>query len=78
MTAKHAIDSKEDDVQEGDLKEKAAQVASKGDHEVDEKEAESHPYREWTEEALYEKAEEVGIEGYADMDKDDLINALKQ
>jgi hypothetical protein len=78
MAEKHAMDSKEDDHEESETKEKAAQVANKGEHEVDAKQAEDHPYREWTEEALYEKAEAVGIEGYADMDKDDLINALRK
>lgn len=46
------------------------------EQEVDAEEAEDHPYREWTEEALFEKAEVVGIEGYANMDKEELISAL--
>jgi hypothetical protein len=35
------------------------------------------PYEEWSKHDLYEKAEEVGIEGRARMSKRDLINTLR-
>lgn len=34
-------------------------------------------YESWSREKLYEKAEEVGIEGRGSMDKDELIEALR-
>lgn len=37
----------------------------------------SPPYEEWTREELYERARELEIEGRSDMNKDDLIAALR-
>ena len=76
MAEKQALDMKKEGREDGETQQDAAQVADASEDEVDAKEAESHPYREWEEEALYEKAEEVGIKGYKDMDKDELIKAL--
>lgn len=74
MAEKNALDMKKEGREE--TGEHAPPRTEINEHEVDAKEAESHPYREWTEEALYEKAEAVGIEGYADMDSEELITAL--
>ncbi len=35
------------------------------------------PYEEWTKDELYERAQELEIEGRSDMDKDALIAALR-
>ncbi|MEX0719206.1 MAG: hypothetical protein WD059_00975 [Balneolaceae bacterium] len=35
-------------------------------------------YESWTKHDLYQKAEEVGIEGRGDMDKDELAEALRE
>lgn len=34
-------------------------------------------YREWTKDELYDRAKELNIDGYTNMNKDDLIEALK-
>ena len=53
--------------------EKAARIAN-----TSRKKAGKHPeYEKWTREELYEKAQQIGIEGRSDMDKDDLIKALR-
>jgi len=61
---------------EGMSKEKAARIANAGD-EASERGGESAPYEDWTKEELYDKAQEVGIEGRSDMDKEELIDALR-
>lgn len=35
------------------------------------------PYEEWTKDALYDRAQELDIEGRSDMAKDELIDALR-
>ncbi|ADM10072.1 hypothetical protein PB2503_10099 [Parvularcula bermudensis HTCC2503] len=35
------------------------------------------PYEEWTKDDLYERAQEIGINGRSSMDKDELITALR-
>ena len=35
------------------------------------------PYEEWTKDELYDRAQELDIEGRSDMDKDELIAALR-
>ena len=37
----------------------------------------SPPYEDWTKEELYDRAQEIGIEGRSDMTKDQLIEALR-
>ena len=64
----------------GMSKEKAARIANanaqsgrdpqkKGDH--------AQAYEDWSKDALYERAQEIGIEGRSDMDKGELIDALR-
>ncbi len=64
---------------EGMSKEKAARIANAkaaGD-EPSKKGGKAPPYEEWTKEDLYDRAREIGIEGRSDMDKDELIKALR-
>ena len=35
------------------------------------------PYEDWTKDELYDRAQEIGIEGRSDMTKDELIDALR-
>jgi predicted HTH domain antitoxin len=66
---------------EGMSKEKAARIANasanEGKSEVARRGGKSGSYEDWSKDDLYEKAKEVGIEGRADMDKDELISALR-
>lgn len=63
--------------QEGMSKEKAARIANTPREEAAEEGGESPPYEEWTVDELRDRAEEIGIEGRSDMDKDELIAALR-
>lgn len=62
--------------EQGMSKEKAARIAN-SDKSSSKKGGKSKKYEKWTKDELYEKAEEVGIEGRSKMDKDDLIEALR-
>lgn len=66
---------------EGNSKEKAARIANaahnKGRHEIGEKGGHSPSYEEWTVDELRDKAREIGIEHRSDMDKKQLIDALR-
>lgn len=62
---------------EGMSKEKAARIANTDREEAAKKGGSNPPYEEWTKGELYDKAEEVGIEGRSDMSKDELIEALR-
>lgn len=59
----------------GMSKEKAARIANAED--ASEKGGKHKKYEEWTKEELYQKAQEVGIEGRSDMSKEELIEALR-
>ena len=37
----------------------------------------SPPYEDWTKDDLYERAQEIDIDGRSDMSKDELIDALR-
>lgn len=60
---------------EGMSKSKAARIAN--DPKSGKKGGKADKYEERTREELYEKAQEIGIEGRSEMDKDELIKALR-
>lgn len=63
---------------EGMSKEKAARIANTPASEAGKRGGEAKkPYEDWTKEDLYDKADEVGIEGRSEMSKDELIDALR-
>jgi hypothetical protein len=62
---------------EGYSKEKAARLANTGRSEAGKKGGSSKPYEERTKKELYQQAKEIGIEGRSQMNKQELINALR-
>ena len=63
---------------EGASKEKAARIANAGDRsETAGRGGSSQAYEEWTVDELHDRAAEIGIEGRSDMNKDELIDALR-
>jgi hypothetical protein len=62
---------------EGASKEKAARIANTSRSESGQKGGESGSYEDWNLEDLRERAAEIGIEGRSDMNKDELIGALR-
>jgi hypothetical protein len=66
---------------EGASKEKAARIANasanEGRSRVGERGGEAEAYDEWTKDELLDRARELDIEGRSDMDKDELIDALR-
>ena len=85
MAKDHGPQIKKDDAYEdlrdkGYSKEKAARIANaqaSDDMHPSEKGGHAKPYEERTKDELYQKAQEVGIEGRSDMTKDELIDALR-
>lgn len=85
MTKDHGASIKDDEKYEalldkGMSKEKAARIANasaNGDMSPSKKGGKAPPYEEWTKEELYERAQEIGIDGRSNMDKDALIDALR-
>ncbi len=63
--------------EEGMSKEKAARIANTDRQAAGKRGGSSPPYEEWSKDDLYEKAQEVGIEGRSKMNKDELIDALR-
>ena len=62
---------------EGASKEKAARIANSDRQSTGEKGGSSPSYDDWSKDDLYDKAQDVGIEGRSDMSKDELIDALR-
>jgi hypothetical protein len=66
---------------EGASKEKAARIAneaaSSSRSEVGRKGGKSDSYDDWTVDELRNRAAEIGIQGRSDMDKDELVDALR-
>jgi hypothetical protein len=65
---------------EGYGKAKAASIANAQANNAQnpsEKGGKAAPYEEWTKDALYDRAKELNIDGRSDMNKDELISALR-
>ncbi|WP_422363626.1 DUF7218 family protein [Pyruvatibacter mobilis] len=81
----HGPSVKDDEVYEslrddGASKEKAARIANAQadpSRSPSEKGGSNPPYEEWTKDELYDRAQEIGIEGRSSMTKDDLIDVLR-
>ncbi len=59
----------------GYSQEKAARIANTPN--AGKKGGNASPYEQWTKDELYEQAKNVGIDGRSKMNKDQLINALR-
>lgn len=68
-------------LREGNSKSKAAAIANAaardGRSAVGERGGEARSYEDWTKDELYQRAQELDIEGRSDMTKDELIKALR-
>lgn len=66
---------------EGNSKEKSARIANaaaaEGRSTVGERGGESGSYEDWTVDELQDRAAEIGIDGRSDMNKAELIKALR-
>ncbi|MDN2565837.1 Rho termination factor N-terminal domain-containing protein [Aquibium sp. A9E412] len=84
MAKNHGAQIKDDKLYEelrddGMSKEKAARIANaraRGD-QPSKKGGEAPAYEDWTVDELQHRAREIGIEGRSKMDKDELIDALR-
>ncbi len=63
--------------EQGESKEKAARIANTNRSEAGKRGGESSQYEDWSKEDLQERAREIGIEGRSKMNKDELIDALR-
>lgn len=63
--------------EQGMSKEKAARIANTPAEVAGRRGGEADPYEEWTLDELRDRAAEIGIEGRSDMDKSELIDALR-
>jgi hypothetical protein len=84
MAKDHGSSVKDDELyeklrDEGESKEKAARIANAkaGGENVSEKGGESGSYEDWSKEDLEGRAAEIGIEGRSEMDKGELLEALR-
>ena len=68
--------------EQGDSKEKAARIsnaaAAKGRSRVGKRSGQSGAYEGWTVSALKKRAKELGMSGYSDKKKDQLVTLLRQ
>ncbi|MBF9036740.1 Rho termination factor [Rhodobacterales bacterium HKCCE2091] len=65
---------------EGMSKEKAARISNakaNSDMHPSKKGGQASPYEEWSKDDLYDRAKEIGIEGCSQMNKGELIEALR-
>lgn len=63
--------------EEGMSKEKAARIANTDRQTAGKRGGESPPYEDWSKDDLYERAQELDIDGRSEMNKDELIDALR-
>lgn len=63
--------------EQGMSKEKAARIANTPAEDAGRRGGQAPPYEEWTVEELRERASEIGIEGRSHMNKEELIDALR-
>ena len=63
--------------EQGESKEKAARIANTDRSQAGERGGKSGSYEDWTKDDLENRAAEIGIEGRSEMDKDELIEALR-
>ena len=85
MAQDHGASIKDDDTYEalrdkGYSKSKAAAIANaqaNDDMTPSKKGGHAAPYEEWTKDELYDRAQELEIDGRSDMTKDELIEALR-
>lgn len=63
--------------EQGESKEKAARIANTDRSEAGQRGGESPSYEDWNVDDLRDRAGELDIEGRSDMDKDELISALR-
>ena len=85
MAKDHGPSIKDDETYEalredGASKEKAARITNaqaSDDQSPSEKGGKAKPYEEWTRDDLYDRAQELDIDGRSDMTKDELISALR-
>ena len=85
MTRDHGPSIKDDETYEalredGASKEKAARIANAqatDGQNPSRKGGKAPPYEDWTKNALYDRAQELEIDGRSDMTKDALIAALR-
>ncbi|MEL6610069.1 MAG: Rho termination factor [Pseudomonadota bacterium] len=85
MAKDHGSSIKDDAVYEalredGASKEKAARIANaqaSDDQDPSVKGGKAPPYEDWTKDDLYVRAQELEIDGRSDMDKAQLIEALR-
>ena len=61
---------------EGYDKSTAAAIANSDD--AGERGGSSPRYEDWTRDELYERAQELDVDGRSDMDKDELVDALRR
>ena len=62
---------------QGASKEKAARIANSNRHSTAEKGGKAPSYEEWNKDDLEKRAAEIGIDGRSKMNKDELIDALR-
>ena len=82
MAKDHGSQIKDDEQYEklreqGESKEKAARIANTDRSKAGKRGGSSNKYEDWSKDDLYDRAQEVGIEGRSDMSKKDLIKALR-
>jgi hypothetical protein len=82
VTKDHGPQVKDDEQYEalrdqGASKEKAARIANSDRQSTGEKGGEAGSYDDWSVDDLRERAKELDIEGRSDMDKSELIDALR-